>query len=60
MKKTEQGKMKYECVLVAFVEHDKENLILTHLTYGDSPQIQCFTLVKEPITGQSNSMQEQH
>lgn len=52
--------MKYERVLVAFVGHDKENLILTRLTCGDSPQLWCFTLVKEPITGQSNSMQGQH
>ena len=60
MKKTEQGKVKYERMLDAFVGHDEENLILTHLTCGDSPQLRCFTLVKVPVTGQSNRVQEQH
>lgn len=60
MKKAEQGKMKCERVPVTFVGHDKENVILTRLTCCDSAQLWCVTLVKEPITGRSDSVHGQY
>lgn len=40
--------MKHEHVLVAFVGHDKENLILIHLTCGTLRSYGALRLLKSP------------